>query len=230
MLTRRVALSSAVLPRVHPPQLKPMTTVARKPAKAPRARRLSDSPFSIAGNSMWFPFARGVSVRGYGHPDGFRSISWIEGPVGLRRRLDQNKCAPIGDRSLYKIDHPAVGDWRGLSPKALRRGPPTPAGTRFGDGLPSRPSRSPSTPSSSQRSRYRPNCRSDTPATPQPPSSKVSPHPSGSTQRETSASCGLVATPSGSSIRPLTGAQNRTTRVLPNPDNSCAYDTTENRF
>src|SRR5260370_17253371 len=89
MLTRRVALSSAVLPRVHPPQLKPMTTVARKPAKAPRARRLSDSPFSIAGNSMWFPFARRVSVRGYGYPDAFRSISWIEAPVGLRPRLDQ---------------------------------------------------------------------------------------------------------------------------------------------
>src|SRR5258706_421204 len=131
MLTRRVALSSAVLPRVHPPQLKPMTTVPRKPAKAPRARRLSDSPFSIADNSMWFPFARGVSVRGYGHPDGFRPISWIKGPVGLRRRLDQTKYAPIGRPSLYKIDHPAVGDWRGLSPKVLKGGSPTPAGTRF---------------------------------------------------------------------------------------------------
>ena len=40
----------------------------------------------------------------------------------------------------------------------------------------------------------------------------------------TSASCGPVATSSGSSIRPLAGAKNRTTRVLPNPDNSGAYD------
>src|SRR5260221_8704899 len=123
MLKRRVALSSAVLPRVHPPQLKPMTTVARKPAKAPRARRLSDSPFSIAGNSMWFPFARRVSVRGYGYPDGFRPISWIEGwsgrLVGLRRRLDQPSVRPSADRSLYKIDHPAVGDWRGPLSESL---------------------------------------------------------------------------------------------------------------
>src|SRR5579864_5190986 len=96
MLTRFVALSSAVLPRVHPPQVKPIPTVARKPAKAPKARRSSDSPFSIAGNSMWFPFARGVSVRGYGHPDGFRPISWIGGPVGLPRRLDQSEYAPTG--------------------------------------------------------------------------------------------------------------------------------------
>src|SRR5467141_3277750 len=96
MLTRRVALSSAVLPRVHAPQLKPMTTVARKPAMAPRARRLSDSPYSIVGNSMWFPFAQRVSVGGYGYPETCRSISLIEGPVGLGRRLDQNECAPIG--------------------------------------------------------------------------------------------------------------------------------------
>src|SRR5262249_38254936 len=63
------------------------------------------------------------------------------------------------------------------------------------------------------------------PATPQPPSSTVPPPPSGSTRHETSASCGPVATSPGSSIRPLAGAKNRTTRVLPNPDNSCAYDT-----
>src|SRR5215471_640873 len=48
--------------------------------------------------------------------------------------------------------------------------------------------------------------------------------PTGSIQCETSASCGPVATPSGSLIRPLAEAKNRTTRVLPNPDNSCAYD------
>ncbi|HLK80216.1 MAG TPA: hypothetical protein VKT99_01795, partial [Xanthobacteraceae bacterium] len=46
----------------------------------------------------------------------------------------------------------------------------------------------------------------------------------GSKRPETSASCGPVATSPGSSIRPLAGAENRTTRVLPNPDNSCAYD------
>src|SRR5215468_4821607 len=38
--------------------------------------------------------------------------------------------------------------------------------------------------------------------------------PTGSIQCETSASCGPVATPSGSLIRPLAEAKNRTTRVL----------------
>ncbi|MBI2802877.1 MAG: DUF3987 domain-containing protein, partial [Gammaproteobacteria bacterium] len=46
----------------------------------------------------------------------------------------------------------------------------------------------------------------------------------GSIHPETSASCGPVATSSGSSSLLLRRAQNRTTRVLPNPDNSCAYD------
>jgi len=62
------------------------------------------------------------SVRGYGYPDAFRSISWIEarsacddGSIKLRRRLDQNECAPSADRSLYKIDHPAWGLARPLS-------------------------------------------------------------------------------------------------------------------
>jgi hypothetical protein len=36
------AVSLAVLPNVHPPQPKPMTTVARKPANAPCKRRVSD--------------------------------------------------------------------------------------------------------------------------------------------------------------------------------------------
>src|SRR5262249_29897544 len=62
------------------------------------------------------------------------------------------------------------------------------------------------------------------PATRRPPSSTAHAPPSGSIHPETSASCGPVATSPGSSIRPLAGAQNQTTRVLPNPDNSCAYD------
>jgi hypothetical protein len=65
------------------------------------------------------------------------------------------------------------------------------------------------------------------PSTPKarPPPSPIAPcAPSGSKHRETSASSGPVATSSGSSIRLPTEAQNRTTRVLPNPDNSCASD------
>jgi tetratricopeptide (TPR) repeat protein len=46
---RLAACSFAVLPKVQPPQLKPMTTVAIKPANAPCDRRVSDSPCNIAG-------------------------------------------------------------------------------------------------------------------------------------------------------------------------------------
>src|SRR5204862_6466208 len=62
------------------------------------------------------------------------------------------------------------------------------------------------------------------PADSLPPSLTARQPPSGSIRPQTSSSCGPVATLPGSSIRPLAGAQNRTTRVLPNPDNSCAYD------
>src|SRR5215468_3731805 len=64
----------------------------------------------------------------------------------------------------------------------------------------------------------------------QPPVPKVPCAPTGSVHPETSASCGPVATSSGSSIRPLAGAKDRTTRVLPNPDNSCAYDNSQSRI
>src|SRR5258708_3070540 len=63
------------------------------------------------------------------------------------------------------------------------------------------------------------------PKPPRPPSSTAAPPPSGSIRPETSASCGPVATLPGSSIRLPSEAENRTTRVLPNPDNSCAIDT-----
>src|SRR4030095_13229081 len=46
----------------------------------------------------------------------------------------------------------------------------------------------------------------------------------GSTHHKTSPSCGPVAMLSGSSIRLQPEAENRTTRVLPNPDNPCATD------
>jgi hypothetical protein len=58
-----------------------------------------------------------------------------------------------------------------------------------------------------------------------PPASTARPAPSGSKHPETSASCGPVATLSGSSPPLLRKRSNRTTRVLPNPDNSSAYDT-----
>src|SRR5580692_3820312 len=57
-----------------------------------------------------------------------------------------------------------------------------------------------------------------------PPSSTAPPPPSGSIRPETSASCGPVATLPGSSICLHGEAENRTTRVLPNPDNPCATD------
>ncbi len=56
------------------------------------------------------------------------------------------------------------------------------------------------------------------------PSSTTARSPSGLEHPETSASCGPVATLPGSSPRSFAGPRNRTTRVLPNPDNSCAYD------
>src|SRR5207237_3658300 len=64
------------------------------------------------------------------------------------------------------------------------------------------------------------------PAALPPPSSIAPAAPNGSKRPETSASCGPVATSSGSSIRLQPEAENRTTRVLPNPDNSCATDST----
>src|ERR1041384_8514304 len=57
-----------------------------------------------------------------------------------------------------------------------------------------------------------------------PPSSTALVVPSGSKRRETSAFSGPVATSPGSSIRLQPEAENRTTRVLPNPDNSWAID------
>src|SRR5689334_11884670 len=63
------------------------------------------------------------------------------------------------------------------------------------------------------------------PATRRPPSSTTPAAPSDSRRPETSAFSGPVATSPGSSIRLHPEAQNRTTRVLPNPDNSCANDT-----
>jgi hypothetical protein len=68
-------------------------------------------------------------------------------------------------------------------------------------------------------------------AAPSTPTARQHPAPTapcvltGSKHRETSASCGPLATSSGSSIRLPMEAENRTTRVLPNPDNSCATDT-----
>src|SRR4029079_8060324 len=46
----------AVLPNVHPPQPKPMTTVATKPANAPCNKRVSESPCRIEGISMVISF------------------------------------------------------------------------------------------------------------------------------------------------------------------------------
>src|SRR5262249_2371642 len=54
----------------------------------------------------------------------------------------------------------------------------------------------------------------------QPPLPRVPCAPIGSKHPETFASCGPVATSPGSSIRLHSEAENRTTRVLPNPDNS----------
>src|SRR5260221_7717275 len=42
------------------------------PATAPCSRRFSDSPCSIEGTCMVFPFARHFSERNHEHPDGFR--------------------------------------------------------------------------------------------------------------------------------------------------------------
>src|SRR6266566_866633 len=57
------AILFAVLPNVHPPQLKPMTTVARNPMNAPCMSRLSESPCRIEGTCMGVPFVRHISER-----------------------------------------------------------------------------------------------------------------------------------------------------------------------
>src|SRR5262249_46895292 len=62
------------------------------------------------------------------------------------------------------------------------------------------------------------------PATLPPPSPTAPSSPIGSTHPETSAFSGPVAMSPDSSPRLLAGRQNRTTRVLPNPDNSSASD------
>src|SRR5207248_7626823 len=62
------------------------------------------------------------------------------------------------------------------------------------------------------------------PAAPPLPSSTAPAVPNGSKRPETSAFVGPVATSPASSIRLQPEAENRTTRVLPNPDNSCATD------
>src|SRR4029453_14323843 len=66
-----------------------------------------------------------------------------------------------------------------------------------------------------------------TPATLPPPAPTTPDAPSGSKHREISAFSGPVAIPSGSSRCPLDSkaTEHRTSRVLPNPDNSCATDT-----
>src|ERR1700730_4963037 len=59
------AISLAVLPSVHPPQPKPMTTVARNPMNAPCRSRLSESPCRIEGTCMggsFRPTCVGASV------------------------------------------------------------------------------------------------------------------------------------------------------------------------
>src|SRR5580704_16126278 len=68
------AICLAVLSSIHPPQLKPMTAVARKPATAPCAIRTTDWPCRIKGNSRCFLSPDIVRSEGGGDPDGFRSI------------------------------------------------------------------------------------------------------------------------------------------------------------
>ena len=62
----------AVPPVTQPPQENPMAIDATAPIAIPCRRRVRDSPCSIEGTCMVFPFARHVSERGHGHPDGVR--------------------------------------------------------------------------------------------------------------------------------------------------------------
>src|SRR5690348_2255499 len=61
---------AAVLPSVHPPQLKPTIIVATAPAAAPCSRRVSESPRRIEGSCMVAPFARHVAEQSTGYPEG----------------------------------------------------------------------------------------------------------------------------------------------------------------
>src|ERR1700688_4354128 len=99
----------AVLSSIHPPQLKPMTVVARKPATAPCKSRVRDSPCRIEGNSMMFPFARHRSERGQRRP-GWVPVDRFELKEGAAKReggiCSQN--ALIDERCLYKIAHSPI--------------------------------------------------------------------------------------------------------------------------
>src|SRR5437867_8923019 len=78
------AICLAVLPSVHPPQLKPMTTVARKPAPAPCRSRLSDSPSSIEGICMLGSFHLCISQLGHRPSMGYsEQIKSKAGLIGL---------------------------------------------------------------------------------------------------------------------------------------------------
>src|ERR1700692_4000110 len=68
LLRRCSAICLAMLSTINPPQLKPITVVARKPAIAPCNRRVTDAPCRIEGNSMLFPFAELVRSGGGGDP------------------------------------------------------------------------------------------------------------------------------------------------------------------
>jgi hypothetical protein len=54
----------------QPPQENPMTMDATAPIAIPCRRRVRDSPRRIDGTCMVYPFARHVSVRGHGDPNG----------------------------------------------------------------------------------------------------------------------------------------------------------------
>jgi hypothetical protein len=52
-----------------------------------------------------FPFARGVSERGHGHPDGV-PVQKVELKTdAMRSRIDYYLLAPLSVRSLSKIAH-----------------------------------------------------------------------------------------------------------------------------
>src|SRR4029453_10913169 len=63
VLVSLTAICLAVLPSIHPPQPKPMSTVASAPAQAPCNRRVMEGPSRIAGNDMTDPFARHLGAR-----------------------------------------------------------------------------------------------------------------------------------------------------------------------
>src|ERR1044072_7595968 len=99
-------ISFAVPPVTQPPQLKPTIMVMIAPAAAPCSRRVSESPFRIAGISIAVPFGRcclGARERIPEWAPVRCNEVGIEGPAALRWRFGRAHHALIAPQSRWPL-------------------------------------------------------------------------------------------------------------------------------